>query len=529
MAQLFTNNASSTLASGITDTATSMTVATGHGARFPAITGADYFLVTLEKVDGTREIVKVTARSGDVLSGLVRAQEGTTAVAFSTGDVVELRVTAETMADALVAPPQIYAGAMREIATVTTTGSQATVTFSGIEGTYRDLMLTIDGRSTGAVNSSRVRMQFNGDTAANYSYTVENRFAWDNTLAGTYIEVGSVPGATTGANYRSTTNAWVRNYASAAAFRSTISQSSIIDATTVVHVQSAGWWENTANGITQITLSLAFGNWVDGSVISLYGIGGEVGGAALNPIYTKYDPFCPPLNPSSLNDEFDVEGSGTGAPPGFTSVGTLTPTWVSRLGYLDVTVPANNSAQQGAVEKTLPAGPFTVVTKIDTLASDAYNIACIYVRSSVSGRLMRLAIGRGTGILTLAPALSAEKYTDISTRSSSADGGAFYAPHVWLRICYDGTNIYTQWSANGTQWVTRLYNETVGTWFTGGNLPDRFGIGLNSFSTFADARAAFDFVRYFPVANADIGRTIGVGSDGTVVSTLPLLLHGQVI
>jgi hypothetical protein len=527
MAQLFTNNAASELTAAISDTDTSISVTATTGADFPNPTAPDYFLVTLMNTVDT-EIVKVTARSGDTMT-IVRAQEGTTAAAFAIGELVELRVTAGTMTNAMVAPAQIYAGAMREIASVTTTGSQSTVTFSAIAGTYRDLMLTLDGRSTGAVNSSRVRMQFNGDTAANYSYTVENRFAWDNTLAGTYIEVGSVPGATTGANYRSTMNAWVRNYAAAAAFRSTISQSSIIDSTTVVHQQHAGWWENTTNGITQIVLSLATGNWADGSTFTLYGVGGEVGGSILNPIYTKYDPFCPPAIPSALDDEFNVDGSGTGAPPNFTSVGTLTPTWVNRLGYLDMTVPLNNSAQMGAIEKVLPSGPFTVVIVTDQLAADAYNQAGIYVRSSVSGRMLRLALGRNTGPSTLVPTLVAEKYTDLSTRSSVIDGASFQSPRAFLRICYNGTNIYTEWSTNGTHWVQRLVNETIGTWFTGGNLPDRFGINLHSFSAFANARAAFDFIRYFPTSDADIGRNIGVGSDGSVVESLPLILHNQVI
>jgi len=40
--QLFANNAYSTLASGITNTDTSLTVATGEGARFPSISGSDY-------------------------------------------------------------------------------------------------------------------------------------------------------------------------------------------------------------------------------------------------------------------------------------------------------------------------------------------------------------------------------------------------------------------------------------------------------------------------------------------------------
>lgn len=80
-----TNNAGSTLAAGITNTATSLTVAAGHGARFPTTN----FHVTIGD-----EIVLCTTRSGDVFT-IVRAREGTTATAHSAGASVELRVTAQ--------------------------------------------------------------------------------------------------------------------------------------------------------------------------------------------------------------------------------------------------------------------------------------------------------------------------------------------------------------------------------------------------------------------------------------------------
>lgn len=102
MAQLFSNNGASTLASGISNVATSLTLATGQGALFPSPTGGDYFLLTLiGLVNGAEtswEIVRVTARATDVLT-IVRAQESTVAAAWSAGTKVELRATAGTLAD----------------------------------------------------------------------------------------------------------------------------------------------------------------------------------------------------------------------------------------------------------------------------------------------------------------------------------------------------------------------------------------------------------------------------------------------
>ena len=90
----FTNNASTTLASSILVGATSLTVATGTGGLFPTLAGSQYFYCTLSNVGGSvLEIVKVTARSTDTFT-IVRAQDNTTASAFSAGDKVELRLVA---------------------------------------------------------------------------------------------------------------------------------------------------------------------------------------------------------------------------------------------------------------------------------------------------------------------------------------------------------------------------------------------------------------------------------------------------
>ena len=99
MAQLFTNNASATLASGITASDTSLTVASGKGALFPNPSGSDYAILTLTQAGSTEtswEEVYLTARSGDVLT-VQRAQEGSAALAWSSGSKIELRITAQAL------------------------------------------------------------------------------------------------------------------------------------------------------------------------------------------------------------------------------------------------------------------------------------------------------------------------------------------------------------------------------------------------------------------------------------------------
>jgi len=94
-----TNNAFATLAAGINSSATSITLTSGQGARFPTLTASDYFYATLVDTSNNLEIVKCTARSTDVLT-VVRGQESTTARAYSTGDRIEIRLTAQTFIDA---------------------------------------------------------------------------------------------------------------------------------------------------------------------------------------------------------------------------------------------------------------------------------------------------------------------------------------------------------------------------------------------------------------------------------------------
>lgn len=91
-----TNNAFATVPSAVSSTQTSLTVATGKGALFPILGATDYFYATLSDVNSNFEIVKVTARTDDVMT-MVRAQESTLAIPFPANSRFEIRVTVENM------------------------------------------------------------------------------------------------------------------------------------------------------------------------------------------------------------------------------------------------------------------------------------------------------------------------------------------------------------------------------------------------------------------------------------------------
>ena len=98
MGIVFKNNAKTTLASSLSNSATSATVT--DGSVFPSLNAGEHFLITFD--DGTNnEICKCTARSGNTLT-IVRAQESTTARSFSSGDAAEGRVTAGVLETCLL-------------------------------------------------------------------------------------------------------------------------------------------------------------------------------------------------------------------------------------------------------------------------------------------------------------------------------------------------------------------------------------------------------------------------------------------
>lgn len=91
---LVKNNAYSTLAATISSSDTSVNVAVGTGTRFPSIAGGsgDFFFATLIDTSNNLEVIKVTARSTDVLT-VVRGQDGTTARGYASTSRIELRPT----------------------------------------------------------------------------------------------------------------------------------------------------------------------------------------------------------------------------------------------------------------------------------------------------------------------------------------------------------------------------------------------------------------------------------------------------
>ncbi len=126
MAVKFTNNAKTTLASGINSSVTTATVT--DGSVFPTLGSGEHFYCTFD--DGTNnEIVKVTARSGNTLT-IVRGVDNTTARAFSASDAAELRATSALLTDI---QENIAAKSANQTVYSATTASSATSYDIGID------------------------------------------------------------------------------------------------------------------------------------------------------------------------------------------------------------------------------------------------------------------------------------------------------------------------------------------------------------------------------------------------------------
>lgn len=95
-----TNNATATFAADVAADATTFSLSAGQGARFPALAGDDYFPLTAVKPTGEREIMYAVARSFDVVT-VLRHQENTVPLAFLAGEILECRLTAGALLDAM--------------------------------------------------------------------------------------------------------------------------------------------------------------------------------------------------------------------------------------------------------------------------------------------------------------------------------------------------------------------------------------------------------------------------------------------
>jgi hypothetical protein len=158
--------------------------------------------------------------------------------------------------------------------TLSTTATS--VTFSSIPATYTDLVFRISARGDFAANGGKIRVEVNGDTATNYSWTEIYATGTTDTSARntnkTDMDFYSTNYALDGTNLFSNTEIYIPNYlASANKPMNGFGVSERNSTTANVIATTANLWRNTA-AITSVKFSPASNSFVSGSSFYLYGI-----------------------------------------------------------------------------------------------------------------------------------------------------------------------------------------------------------------------------------------------------------------
>jgi hypothetical protein len=163
------------------------------------------------------------------------------------------------------------------IATTTLTSGQATITFTLIPSGYKHLQIRSIAKTDRAETDDVILMQFNGDTAANYSSHI---LRGNGSVA---IAGGSANTSNIGLQYAATGNSGATNmfaasvvdildYGDTNKYKTTRTLNGMdLNGSGWIYLQSGNWRSTAA--ITSITLNRQYGsNFLTNSSFALYGI-----------------------------------------------------------------------------------------------------------------------------------------------------------------------------------------------------------------------------------------------------------------
>jgi len=150
--------------------------------------------------------------------------------------------------------------------------------FTSIPGTYRHLKIIVQARSSTAAFFQDIHMHFNNDTSANYDVQINTSV---NTTPGANAVVasannyiGEITAASTAANFAGSLEITVPNYAGTTFYKNYICLNGHARGVAAADQNSwytTGQWRNTA-AITRVTIFPTSGNFIIGSVATLYGM-----------------------------------------------------------------------------------------------------------------------------------------------------------------------------------------------------------------------------------------------------------------
>lgn len=271
-----------------------LTLQVGNTTGFPVLFP---FILRIEPATGSEEVVLVTGGAGTLGTpyNITRGYDGTTARAHSQGVVVK-----HGFAQIDFQEPQVHLNAVgpggspnphglpdlawnntltTTIAETTLGANAASITFSSIPSTYKNLKLYASAIAATATTNQGMNIQFNSDTTANYGWgtgfnsNASPTGSASHTGNSTSMQVGVVwgnsstvvPGFTVVEIPYYSSSTLNKGYTS-------ISHSSDGGASAWNISYSGGIWRSTA-AINTITLTLSGGvSFLTGSFVGLYGV-----------------------------------------------------------------------------------------------------------------------------------------------------------------------------------------------------------------------------------------------------------------
>lgn len=229
---------------------------------------------------------------------------------------------------------------------------------------------------------------------------------------------------------------------------------------------------------------------------------GSAGGSSYTTVKTVWSPDATPSSPGSEDDEF-IDGSG-GVPGGWTEVDpntTLSVNESSSYNNLIMSGITRTGFNPTGIYKTIPAGNFTIWTKVSVRASrsTSYFTAGIGYWEDPTDNTKDIHLwgisprSGGSNIVLL--------YYDSSTNlngSPIALGDGQYVPNsIYLRIRRSGTDYFHGWSTDGLSWIEGSSSNPLFT-------PTKFGLLVDNASSGITQEASFSFFRYVA---SDVGLT----------------------
>ena len=160
------------------------------------------------------------------------------------------------------------------ITTQTLASAAASVTFSSISSTYTDLILVANAKVSTAADVQECYLQFNSDTATNYSLT-RLYGTGSSALSGretniTKIDNIRLPGSNSASTVFGNMIANINNYSNTTTYKNVLLRMNA-ETTNGQLGTVVGLWRSTS-AISTILFAPTSGNFVAGSTFTLYGI-----------------------------------------------------------------------------------------------------------------------------------------------------------------------------------------------------------------------------------------------------------------